>query len=180
MNVFRTLSFAALFASAAFASPAFAQQMQGHKMHGAMAGSGMGVVNPGGMEAVKVGDIELSNGFTKAMLPQQPVGGGFVTINNTGSADDTLIGAASPSAGRVELHEMVMMNDVMKMRQLEGGIPVPAGQTVELKPGGLHLMFMDVKTPFVEGEKVSVTLTFEKAGTVDLVLPIGPAKGMGK
>lgn len=151
--------------------------MQGHMQgHGAMDGSGMAGVNPGTMEVVKAGDIELSAGFTKAMLPGQPVGGGFVTIKN-GGADDRLVSAESPVAGRVELHEMAMVNDVMKMRQLNEGIPVPAGQTVELKPGGLHMMFFEVKQPFVEGGSVPVKLTFEKAGTVEIVLPVGPAKG---
>ncbi len=152
--------------------------MQGHMQgHGAMDGSGVAGANPGTMEVVKVGDIELSSAFTKAMLPGQPVGGGFVTIKNGGSGDDRLISAESPVAGRVELHEMAMVNDVMKMRQLNDGIPVPAGQTVELKPGGLHMMFFEVKQPFAEGGSVPVKLTFEKAGTVDIVLPVGPAKG---
>lgn len=151
-----------------------AGQMQGH---GAMDGSGMAGANPGTFETAKVGDLELTGGFTRAMLPGQPVGGGFVTIKNNGAADDVLVSVESAVAGRVELHEMAMQGDVMKMRKLEGGIPVPAGQTVELKPGGLHLMFMDVKEPFVEGGKVAVTLTFEKAGKVDVVLPVGPAKG---
>ncbi len=70
---------------------------------------------------------------------------------------------------------MAVVNDVMKMRKLADGIPVPAGQTVELKPGGLHMMFMAVKEPFVEGGKVTVKLTFEKAGAIDVVLPVGPA-----
>lgn len=155
------------------------QPMQGHQMmgHGAMDGSGMAGANPDTMEAVKLGELELTAGFTKAMLPGQPVGGGFITIRNGGASDDRLIEAKSPVSGRVELHEMAMVNDVMKMRQLNDGIPVPAGQTVELKPGGLHLMFMDVKEPFVEGGKVTVTLTFEKAGSVDVVLPIGPVRG---
>ncbi|NKN37878.1 DUF1775 domain-containing protein [Agrobacterium sp. a22-2] len=152
-------------------------QMMHGNMHGNMQGAGMAVSDPGGMAPAKIGDVELSGGFTRAMLPGQPVGGGFVTIHNAGAADDRLVSAESPSAGRVEIHEMVMQNDVMKMRQLNDGVAVPAGTTVELKPGGLHLMFMDVKKPFVEGETVDLKLTFEKAGTVDLVLPIGPAKG---
>ncbi len=147
----------------------------GQQMNGAMAGSGMGVVNPGGMETVKLGDLELSGGFTKAMLPGQPVGGGFVVIKNSGSADDVLVAAESDVADRVELHEMVMENDVMKMRPLKDGIPVPAGGTVELKPGGLHMMFMGVKEPFVEGGTVKVKLTFKNAGSADVVLPVGPA-----
>ncbi|ATN34561.1 hypothetical protein ACO34A_12190 [Rhizobium sp. ACO-34A] len=153
--------------------------MQGHDMqgHGAMHGSDAGAAPATAMEAAKVGDIELSAGFTKAMLPGQPVGGGFVTIKNGGASDDRLVSAESPAAGRVELHEMAMVNDVMKMRQLNEGVPVPAGQTVELKPGGLHMMFFEVKQPFVEGGSVPVKLAFEKAGTVEIVLPVGPAKG---
>lgn len=176
MNLFRTFTLVALFASVASVAVA---QMEGHQMqgNGPMDGTGMVGTNPGTMQVVKVGDIELSSGYTRAMLPNQPVGGGFVTIKNTGSADDVLVAAESPASGRVELHEMAVVNDVMTMRQLKGGIPVPAGETVELKPGGLHLMFMDVKEPFVEGGQVSVKLTFEKAGTVDLVLPVGPASG---
>lgn len=127
---------------------------------------------------VKFGNLELDGAFTKAMLPGQPVGGGFVTIRNTGSEDDMLVSASSSIAAGVELHEMAMQGDVMKMRKLDSGIPVAAGATVELKPGGLHMMFMQVKTPFKEGDSVPVTLTFEKAGTVDIVLPVqaaGPA-----
>lgn len=173
MNIFRTITLVAFFASAAVA------QMEGHQMHGAapMDGSGMAGANPGTMETVKLGDLELSAGFTRAMLPNQPVGGGFVTIKNTGSTDDVLIAAESPSAGYMELHEMAMEGDVMKMRPLKDGIPVPAGETVELKPGGLHMMFMKVTVPFVEGAAVNVKLTFAKAGSVDLVLPVGPATG---
>lgn len=146
-----------------------------HAGHGAMnAADPM----PAMFEPVKVGDLELTAGFTRAMLPGQPVGGGFITIHNGGSEDDTLIAAESPSAGHMELHEMAMVNDVMQMRPLKDGIPVPAGETVELKPGGLHMMFMAVKEPFVEGATVNVKLTFAKAGSVDLVLPVGPARGM--
>ncbi|NML73724.1 DUF1775 domain-containing protein [Rhizobium sp. S-51] len=149
-------------------------QMQGH---GAMDGSGMAGANPGTMEPVKVGDLDLTAGFTRAMLPGQPVGGGFITITNNGHHEDTLVSAESSVAGHMELHEMAMVGDVMKMRPLKDGIQIPAGQTVELKPGGLHMMFMEVKEPFVEGNKVTVKLTFAKAGTVEVVLPVGPAKG---
>ncbi|CUX32831.1 MULTISPECIES: copper chaperone PCu(A)C [Agrobacterium] len=131
------------------------------------------------MDVVKAGSLEVSEGTTKAMLPGQPVGGGYVTIKNTGDSDDKLIGVESSSAGRAEIHEMAMVNDVMKMRKLDDGIVIPAGQTVELKPGGLHMMFFDVKKPFAEGDKVPVTLIFEKAGKVEIVLSAGAAKGGG-
>ncbi|WP_438748202.1 DUF1775 domain-containing protein [Pararhizobium sp. O133] len=149
-------------------------EADGHDHHdmAAMAGmSGMGDA------PVKAGSLEISGGSIKAMLPGAKVGGGGFTVKNEGSEDDVLLSAESPAAGRVELHEMTMQNDVMKMRKLEDGIAVPAGQTVELRSGGLHLMFMDVTRPFAEGDTVPVTLTFEKAGKVELVLPVGNAAG---
>ncbi|HTO31302.1 MAG TPA: DUF1775 domain-containing protein [Pararhizobium sp.] len=146
----------------------------GHDHHDMAAMAGMS-----GMEdaPVTAGSLEISGGSIKAMLPGAKVGGGGFTVKNEGSEDDILLSVESPAAGRVELHEMTMQNDVMKMRKLEGGIAVPAGQTVELKNGGLHLMFMDVMKPFVEGDTIPVTLTFEKAGKVELMLPVGNAAG---
>lgn len=121
---------------------------------------------------ITIGDLELTGPFTRAMLPGAKAGGGFVTITNKGGADDTLISAASEAAGMVQLHEMTMDNGVMKMREKDGGIAIPAGQTVTLQPGGLHIMFMQVEKPFEEGQSVRVTLTFEKAGTIDIDLPV--------
>ncbi|MCJ9752364.1 copper chaperone PCu(A)C [Neorhizobium sp. BETTINA12A] len=126
----------------------------------------------------KLGDLEVTGAFTKAMLPGQPVGGGYFTIKNNGKSDDMLVSVSSPVAGNVEMHEMAMQGEVMKMRKLDTGIAIPAGKTVELTPGGLHLMFIKVKEPFKQGGKVPVTLTFEKAGKVDITLPVeaaGPA-----
>lgn len=119
-----------------------------------------------------IGDIELSGGFMRATLPNAPVGGGYITITNKGAEPDRLVSATSPVAGEVQLHEMKMEGDVMKMTELPDGIPVPAGETVTLAPGGLHLMFMQLKAPLVEGKKVPVTLTFEKAGTVEVELDV--------
>jgi periplasmic copper chaperone A len=142
-----------------------------------MAASGHDHGAKAAMAPASVGPLKLEAGFLKAMLPGQPVGGGYVTIANTGSTDDTLVSATSPRAAQVELHEMIMAGDVMKMRKLDTGIALPAGHTVELKPGGLHLMFMQVKEPFMAGDKVPVTLEFEKAGRIDLILPVGEAAG---
>lgn len=123
--------------------------------------------------SVMAGSLELSGAFTRATLPAAKVGGGFLTITNHGTESDRLVSAASPATPMVQLHEMRMDGDVMKMRELENGIEIPAGETVILAPGGLHLMFMKMTTPFVEGEEVSVTLGFEKAGTVDIMLHVG-------
>ena len=117
----------------------------------------------------KLGDLEIQHPASKATLPGQPVGGGFLTIVNHGSEADRLVSVTAPSVSDdVQLHEMAIENDVMKMRQLADGIAVPAGGTVELKPGGLHVMFMGLKQPLKEGETIAATLTFEKAGTIDV------------
>lgn len=120
-------------------------------------------------DPVTQGDLVLSDSYVRAMPPNAPVAGGYVTITNKGSRDDRLVSARSPRAGEVQIHEMTMTGDVMKMRELPDGLPVPAGGTVELRPGGYHLMFMQVPTPFAEGETVEATLVFEKAG--DIALP---------
>ncbi|MEX3011284.1 copper chaperone PCu(A)C [Hoeflea sp. TYP-13] len=126
-------------------------------------------------EVVMVGDIHLSGQWTRAMLPGQKVGGGFVTITNKGGEDDRLVAVKTPTTDRAEIHEMAIVDDVMKMRPLADGLPVPAGETVKLKPGSFHLMFMAVEEPFKEGAMVPVVLTFEKAGDVELMLPVMPA-----
>ena len=117
-----------------------------------------------------VGAIKIENAYTRATMPGQQVAAGFMKIENKG-ATDQLLSASSPAAGEVQLHEMAMDGNVMKMRQVRD-IPVPAGGAVELKPGGLHLMLMNIKAPLVAGETVPVKLKFAKAGEVDLKLPI--------
>ncbi|MCO5733870.1 DUF1775 domain-containing protein [Rhizobium sp. SSA_523] len=131
------------------------------------------------MAVTQLGALSLSAGYLKAMLPGQPVGGGYVTITNSGKEADRLVAASSPRAGEVQLHEMAMNGDVMVMRQLDKGIEIPAGATVELKPGSLHMMFMKVKDAFQQGQTVPVTFSFEKAGQVEVDLPVsaaGPAR----
>lgn len=123
--------------------------------------------------AVTAGDLTISAAFSRAMLPSAPAAGGYMTITNAGSSDDTLLGATSVAAGMTELHQMAMQGDVMTMSAVENGIVVPAGGSVTLEPGGLHLMFMNVRTPFKEGECVAVTLQFARAGAVEVVLAIG-------
>ncbi len=91
-------------------------------------------------------------------------------IENKGTTDQ-LVSASSPLAGEVQLHEMAMEGNVMKMRQVKD-ITVPAGGSVELKPGGLHLMFMNIKAPLAAGESVPVKLKFAKAGEVEVKMPV--------
>lgn len=122
---------------------------------------------------VTVGALTVSGAFTRATLPNAPVGGGFLTITNTGSTDDRLVSATSPGAALTQIHEMKMDGDVMKMTELPDGLPIPAGQTVTLAPGGYHLMFMQLTGPLVEGSTLPVTLQFEKAGAVEVMLDVG-------
>ena len=120
----------------------------------------------------KLGAIEISRPWTRATPPTAQSGGGFLAITNSGSTPDRLIAAKSPAADKVEVHEMKMDGAVMRMRPVENGIEIPPGGSVELKPGGLHVMFMGLKAPFAKDAKVPLTLVFEKAGTVDIELPV--------
>jgi hypothetical protein len=138
----------------------------------AQAASSMTATNPAS-NTWTVGDLVVSGAYARATLPHAPVGGGFITVTNKGAADDTLVSAASPLAGSVELHEMALKDGIMSMRPLAKGVPIPAGKTVTFSPNGLHLMFMTLKSAFVKGRTVPVTLTFAKAGSVAIELAVG-------
>ncbi|ATH77303.1 hypothetical protein CLM76_06725 [Vreelandella venusta] len=122
-----------------------------------------------------VPDMVVSQPWSRATPPGAGAGGGFVTITNQGNADDTLVSASSPLTERVEIHTMEMDGDVMRMAQLPGGIEIPAGETVTLAPGGLHLMFMELASPIVEGQAIPVTLEFRHAEPVEITLEVFPA-----
>jgi periplasmic copper chaperone A len=131
------------------------------------------------MQEVTVGALKINGAWAKAMLPGQPVGGGYLAIENTGGEADRLVSVTSAASPDVQIHEMKMEGDVMKMRKLPDGLEIPAGGKVELKPGGYHLMFMEVKTPFKQGDVLKVALKFEKAGEVEVALPVEAADAMG-
>ncbi len=115
-----------------------------------------------------VGDLKIADPYARATVPGAPVAGGYMTITNTGSQPDRLVAGSAPFAGRVEIHEMTMQGDVMRMREIAGGLEIPANGSVTLKPGGYHVMFMKLKEQLKEGENRTATLVFEKAGKVDL------------
>lgn len=121
------------------------------------------------------GPLNISLPFARATLPNAPVGGGFMTIENFGEEADRLLLVSSDVANETQIHEMAMEGDVMKMRQLVDGLEIPAGETVVLAPGSFHIMFLGLKQAFVEGETIPVTLTFEKAGPVEIMLPVEAA-----
>jgi copper(I)-binding protein len=136
-------------------------------------------------EEVKAGDLVITQAWSRATPSGAKIAGGYLTIENKGAAPDRLVGGSGDIAGKVELHEMAMNNGVMTMRPLDKGLTIDPGKTVKLAPGGYHLMIMDLKSPFKQGDKVPVTLEFEKAGKVTLSLDVqgvgaqAPAGGSG-
>ncbi|MEO8059887.1 MAG: copper chaperone PCu(A)C [Burkholderiales bacterium] len=112
----------------------------------------------------KLGAITIGHPYARATAAGQPTGGGFMKFVNAGG-NDKLLSLSAEVSKSVELHEMKMEGDVMKMRQVDG-IELPAGKTVELKPGGYHVMFIGLKAPLKLGDSFPVKLKFEKAGEV--------------
>lgn len=128
---------------------------------------------PASAQEIKAGDIVITQPWSRATPGGAKIAAGFLTIENKGAAPDRLIGVAGDVAGKVEIHEMAMNNGVMTMRPLDKGLAIEPGKTVKLAPGGYHLMLMDLKNPLKQGDKVPLTLEFEKAGKVALSLDVG-------
>ena len=124
----------------------------------------------------KLGPINIGHPYARATVSGQTTGGGFLKLEN-GGADDKLLSASADVAKSVELHSMAMEGDVMRMRQLDG-IALPAGKTVELKPGGLHIMFVGLKAPLKVGDTFPLKLKFEQAGEVEVMVNV-EAPGAG-
>lgn len=121
-------------------------------------------------------DLTVEGAWVRMVPRSQATTGGFLTLVNRGSVDRALVDARSPRAKTVELHEMIHEGDRMRMRQVER-IVVPAGQTVQLKPGGLHLMLFEVTTPLQAGEKVPLTLVFDDRSTIDVEAEVRMPEG---
>jgi periplasmic copper chaperone A len=130
---------------------------------------------PTAESSVKVGDLTIIGPWTRQPPDGARVAGGYMRITNTGTTADRLVGGRSAFAKRVEVHEMAMANGVMRMRELDKGLEIKPGETVELKPGGVHIMFMDMTSAPTAGTPAKVTLVFEKAGAVEVELAVTPA-----
>lgn len=152
-------------------SPArVAQAGGGHAGHG----------SHGAAPAAQASGIAVSTAWTRATPPGSKVAGGFFTIENKSGAADRLIGGSTDASGIFEVHEMAMNNGIMQMRALEKGLEIPSGGKVELKPGGFHIMLIDLKRQLKDGDTVTGELVFEKAGKVPVsfkVMPIGSTSG---
>ena len=128
--------------------------------------------SPARADEVKAGDLVITQAWSRATPNGAKTAGAYLTIENKGSAPDRLIGGSSDVADKVEVHEMTMNNGVMKMRPLDQGLTIEPGKTVKLAPGGYHLMLLDLKSPLKRGDKVPITLEFEKAGKVQVSLDV--------
>jgi copper(I)-binding protein len=135
-----------------------AQVQMDHGGQGAMAGAA----------TFKLGDLTVTSPWTRATPGGAKIAGGYLKITNNGTSTDRFVGAKSDATDHVEIHEMSMSDGVMKMRPLPNGLEIKPGETVELKSGGYHLMFMDLKQPLKQGDTVKATLQFEKAGSLDV------------
>lgn len=127
----------------------------------------------------RIGNLSIDKAWSRETAPGQSVGGAFMTIRNAGSRADRLLSGKSPIASEVQLHTMSMDGGVMRMRQVKGGLGVPAQGTLELKPGSFHVMFIGLKRPLRRGEHVPLTLRFERAGKVTVQVAVNPIGATG-
>jgi copper(I)-binding protein len=125
----------------------------------------------------RIGSLHIDHPWAIATPNGAKVGAGYMKITNEGTTPDRLISLSSPSAGKVTMHSTVNEGDVMKMRALDNGLEIKPGETVELKPEGMHLMFESLKGPLIEATRVPGTLTFEKAGSVNVDFSVVPMGG---
>lgn len=128
---------------------------------------------PGGALAQSAGPLRIEQPFARATAPTARAGGAFMTIVNTGASADRLLRVETSVAARAELHTVIMEGDVMRMREVPG-IDVPANGKATLAPGGFHVMLMELKAPLKAGDTAPITLVFEKAGRIDVNVPIVP------
>ena len=130
----------------------------------------------GSAQTYKAGPLVIASPWSRATPGGAKVAGGYLTITNTGSEPDRLTAATLSVAEAGEVHESTTAGGVVRMRPVEGGVEIRPGATVELRPGGYHIMFLRLKQPLKEGDKLSGTLTFEKAGTVPVEFAV---RGLG-
>jgi len=138
---------------------------------------GAGVARADMAKVYTAGPIKISMPWTRATPKGVDVAVGYLTITNTGSESDRLTGGSTPVAAQLSVHEMSTSGGVMKMRELGDGLEIKPGQTVELKPNGYHIMMTGLKQQIKKGDHIKVTLTFEKAGPVDVEFDAGAVGG---
>jgi len=143
-----------------------------HSLAAALLLAGVIVASPVLARDYTLGTIQIGQPWSRATPASAPSAGGYMTLTNKGAEPDRLIAVESQAAGHVEIHEMSMDGSIMRMRQLEKGVALAPGATVELKPGGYHVMFMQLKAPLKKGERVPIVLVFEKAGRIPVDMQV--------
>lgn len=127
----------------------------------------------------RAGPLSIQHPWSRETAVGQAVGRGFLTITNSGTREDRLLSGTTPVAAEVQLHTMTMDGGVMRMRQVTDGIAIPARGSVELKPGGFHIMFMGLKRQLRQGERFPVALRFQRAGSVTVQFAVQPVGSTG-
>jgi periplasmic copper chaperone A len=116
--------------------------------------------------------IQIEQPWSRATPAGASTGAVYLTVTNKSHDADRLLGASSDVADKSQIHEMKVVNGIMEMREVSGGLRVPAGGSIELKPGSYHVMLIGLKKPFKAGETIPLTLDFEKAGKISITVPI--------
>jgi copper(I)-binding protein len=127
--------------------------------------------------ATPTGAIKVVTPFASATMPGANVGAAYMQVSNTGRSPVVLMSATSPVAAKVEFHTMTMDGNIMRMREITGGIPIPPGGTVNFVPGGMHIMLMGLTQQLAPGASIPLTLTFNGAPQVTLQVPVQAKSG---
>jgi copper(I)-binding protein len=137
------------------------------------------VALPALAQEFKGGDITIDKAWSRATPKGAAVGAGYLTIRNHGATADKLTGGSADFAAGVSVHEMSKDNGIMRMRELIGGLEVPANGEIVLSPGAYHIMFTGLKQPLEKGQNVKASLTFEHAGTIAVEFAVGGVGAAG-
>lgn len=132
----------------------------------------LAVITPARAHDYAIGDLRIDHPWTRAVAATAPTAAGYMVIRNAGSVPDRLIAAEMPAAATVELHEMTMTDNIMRMRPVPGGLVIPPGAEVRLAPGGRHLMLIGPRGGFTQGARLPLTLVFERAGRIEVQLAV--------
>lgn len=135
-----------------------------------------GTVGSAYAHGYKIGEIIIDQAWSRATPPAATTAAGYMTILNKGTTPDRLVEITSVIAGRVEVHQTTMDGTIMRMQPLPEGVAIGAGQSIKLEPGSYHLMMMGLREPLKEGQRVPMTLRFERAGQVTVELAV---EGLG-
>src|ERR1700752_1391877 len=137
------------------------------------------------LTSANASEIAILQAWSRATPNGAMVAAGYLTIDNRGNNADTLMSASTPHAAKAEIHEMIEVGGVMKMRPVWEGMTIPPNGKLVLAPGGSHLMFMELKAPFADGDQIPVLLDFERAGQIGISVEVGgigaraPQPGIG-